>query len=259
MKFKAWLIDEAAFKDIFGFEKDMFQDVEPQKTKPVRAFNIERIMTELARHTIGCKLPESKFSNIVQWGRFPGALRVIIESKLDVVIDRLALDLTGKPSWITKRVYQLNQGGDGGSEDAIAEEVLNFVLEVNEQTPDSPKARWDGLEKLVSSMAGTLRRVSAEIFIFEGVRQVNEDHYIIRMAVRGQGVQAPGQARVEENHTSVSYSKETGLIRICNFNVESPLGEHKWQLTPVDANWFYAPTQQTGEISQTIANNLRWY
>lgn len=259
MKFKAWLIHEGSFKDIFGFEKDFFQDVKPPNDKPVKPFNIEKIITELSKHHIGCKLPKSEFSNRVQWGRFPGALRVIIESKLDVVIDRLTLDLNGKPSWLTKRVYQLNQGGGNNSENIISEEIFNFMLEVDKQPPDSAKARWDGLEKLVSSMAGTLRRVSADIFIFEGVRQVDESHYIIRMAVRGQGLQAPGQVRVEENHTSVSYSKETGLIRICNFNVESPLGEHKWQLSPVDANWYYAPTQSIAEISQTMANNLRWY
>ena len=261
MKFKTWLNENKlwGFKDIFGFEKEFFPVVSKSKDLPIKGYDAGKTVCELARHPLGLKMPEVRFSNEVHWGRGPGALRVMIESKLDLVIDKLALGLDGKPCWITKKVYQINQSGYGGHEGAVAEEVMNVLQEVDKMPPDSPVGDWDGLERLVSTMASTLRRVATDVFIFEGVRQSDKDHYIIRMAVRGQGVQAPGQARVEENQTSVSYCRETGLVRISNYNVESSLGEHKWALTPSDANWYYAPTQPTSEIVQTIANNLSWY
>lgn len=261
MKFKNWLNENKlwGFKDIFGFEKEFFPTVEPRKDLPVQGFDVTRTIKELARHSLGFKLPEIRFHNEVHWGRGPGAIRVMIESKLDFVIDKLVTGLDGVPVWITKKVYQINQSGYGGNEEAVAEEAIDIVKEVDHSPSDSPSKDWDGLERLTSTMASTLRRVAHDIFIFDGIRQVNNDHFIIRMAVRGQGVQAPGQARVEENQTSLSYNHDTGFLRISNYNIESRLGEHKWELTPTDANWYYAPTQPTSEIVQTMANNIAWY
>ena len=79
------------------------------------------------------------------------------------------------------------------------------------------------------------------------------------MGVRGQGVQRKNQKRVEENQTHVTYNPKTGLIRMTNYNIESSLGQHEWQLVPSDTDWYFCPTQTREEITETISTTMHWY
>lgn len=248
------------WKDIFGFDKEVRPEKKkPIESQPVDSFDIDEITKFLAMHPIGELQPRVPFVNEVIWGFGPEAVRVIINNWLNVVIERYVTDLSGLGRWITKKVYQLNHKQMGGTEDAVAHEILQEAERIYRQQPDSPKKEYKEFENLVISTAAMIRRTAHDIFLFGGVRRINENNYIIRLNLRGQGVQRKGQKRVEENHTQMTFDPETGMIRITNYSIESRLRQHEWQVTPTDVDWYFTPTQSKDEISQAIATTLHWY
>jgi len=261
MEFKKWFTENQiyALKDIFGFEKELFPTQKRQIDRPIDSFDIEELIESLSRYPVGQLLPEVKFMNEVHWGRGTGAIRVWTGTKGGLMIERLGYDLKGEPRWITKRRYQINQSGVGSFEETITQEVLDEVKKIHESPLDSPKEGYNTLDHLVSRMANTLKRSANEVLIFEGIRRLNENEYIIRFGLRGHGVQAPQQKRVEENHTHVVYYPKSGYITVKNYNIESTLGQHTWKVVPNHINWCFFPTQNEDEIIKSVANNLHWY
>lgn len=259
ISFKKWLLRE--FRDVFGFDKDIVPKYDKSKKseKPVNRFDIESVINYLEMHKLGYKEPNIKYVNEIHWGEGPGAIRLWIGTGLNVMLEKQAVDLTGTPRWITKKVYQIDQAGYGGYEDAVANELIEKLEKIDESPPDSPKHDYNELESLVSNIAGSLRRCSRPIFIFEGVRKLDDNSYIVRLGVRGQGNDAQDQQRVEENQTFITYDSETGLIRMTNYNIESPKKSHSWGIMPVDTDWYFCPTQSREEITETIANTMHWY
>lgn len=262
MKYKTgfhyWLVKEG--KDIFGFEKPQrLEKKNKDDEKPINQFNVEKLMDYLSLHEIGAKGPQVRFSNEMHWGNGHGALRIWLGTGLNIMIERQGIDLNGTPRWVTKRVYQIDPSGYGGYEDAIAEELLEQLEKIDETELDSPSRKYDDLEGLVASMASSFRRTARDIFIFEGIRKIDGNNYIIRLGVRGHGIESPDQQRVEENQTHVSYDKESGTIRVLNYNVESPLRQHEWAIMPTDTDLVFFPTQTRDEIVETLANTMHWY
>jgi hypothetical protein len=247
--------------DIFGFDKELY--AEPKNVydeKPVKRFSLQKMMENLSRHSIGSRQPIIQQVNEVRWGEGPGSLRVWIGTGLNVMFERMGVDLQGTNRWITKKVYQIPQSGYGGHEDVVANEALEVLQQINETPLESATREYNELEDLVVSMASNLRKTARSCFIFEGVRKVNDEQYIIRFSVRGQGVETQDQQRVEEHQTLVHYDKESGLIRLIDYNLESPVGKgHKWEFMQADSDWYFAPNQPREEIIETISNTLYWY
>lgn len=257
-KFSDWLVKES--KDIFGFERELRPEKkDPRDTQPINAFDIEKIIENLARHNIGPLQPEIKFVNEIVWGNESGAIRVSINSWLNVVLERKTTDLAGRGMWIAKKVYQLNHNQFGGAESQVSQEILQEVENVYKAVPDSANREYKELQNLVIAITGMMKRNAHDIFVFQGIRRINENNYIIRFGLRGHGVQRKGQKRVEENHTQVTFDQNSGLIRLTNYNIESPLGEHKWAVTQKDVDWYFAPNQNKSEIAQTISTTMHWY
>ena len=263
MNFKSWLLSETSkvygFKDIFGFEKEFFPIKRKDSEKPIKYFDTEQMIESLSRVQIGQLLPEVKYANEIHWGQGTGAIRVWTGTKGGIMIERLGYDLTGKPLWITKRRFQINQSGVGGFEDTISEEVLDEVQKVHEAALDSPKNDYDSMDHLVLRMASVLKRTFVEQLFYAGIRKLTDDNFIIRFQARASGLQAPGQRRIEENHTQMYYNKQAGYIKCTNYNVESSLGEHKWKIAPSHIEWFFFPTQNEDEIVQAVANYSHWF
>lgn len=256
-KFKTWL----EFKDIFGFENSPnTPDNAKQDEMPVKRFSIEKFFRYIEKHDLGVKEGRDKFLNEIHWGKGPGAVRCWCGTGLNLMIDKLGNDLTGKEVWYTKRIFQINQAGFGGYEEVVANEVLDELDRIDKIPPDSPKKDYKELESLTSQMADSLRKVARDIFIFEGVKKMSDNHYIIRLSVRGHGVEAQDHKRVEENQTVLSFDKNTGMIRLMNYNIESGVGRgHDWGIMANDTDLYFCPTQPRAEIIETIANTMHWY
>ena len=256
--FTTWLES----KDIFGFEKNLIKKQQQEKIvkeTPVDTFSVDKMLSSLAEMSLPGKNPIMKFTNQVQWGETVGAVRVRMGTTLQLGIDKLSKDLEGNPTWVTKKFYQINRSGYGGYEEAVAQEVFGEVQKVDKKPVDAPKNEYRELPGLVVGIASQLRRLAKDIFIFEGIRRINDKNFIIKLGVRGAGVEARDHQRVIENLTDISFNDKTGKIRIMNSCVKTKVGGHFWKLMPNDQDWYFMPTQNKDEIIEVISTNLKWY
>jgi hypothetical protein len=239
--------------------KDRNEEQRPEKENPINFFDLEYMRDMLCERMLGEMHPFSRFVNEVQWGDGPGALRFNIDPKTGVYIERLGVDLSGEKRWCTKKYFQINRHGYGGFEEVVTQELFDHLQEIYKDPMDSPSADYRDLKMLVINMAERLRKEARPLFLFDRIAKMDENRYLICFNVRGQGVQAPGQTRIEKNVTDVNYYPNEGYIRVINYNYESPLGEHKWEVSGPDMNLFYFPTQSRDEIIDPVATNLRFY
>lgn len=266
LKFRNWLITER-WKDIFGFDNENVSAKRPKshfhtpvnEELPIHSLDIERITDRLATADVRGKGANLNFVNEVIWGQGEGSIKVKIEPDLHTTISRLHHDLTGVPTWVTKKNFVLNREGYGGNEEFIVQELLTQIKGVDTQPNDTPKNDYNGLEKLVVAMTNKIRRVGREIFVFEGIKKLDENKYVIRFSVQGQGVEAPDHRRIVENQTILYYDPKTGKIRLTNKNIETNIGGHAWEIMPSDTDVNFFPSQPRDEIIEVMATTMRWY
>ena len=258
LSFKTWV----ERKDIFGFEKEVgFKKPNPMDEKPINRFNIDLFMWRLSHNQIGNREAHRKFVNECHWGEGTGALRMKVFPDLHVELARKTADLNGNKVWVTKRLWYINREGYGGHEDAVSQQLLDELQTIDKQPIESVNREFDldELEHMVHSMASSMKRVARGYFMFEGIKKLNDRHYIIRFNVRGQGVEAPDQRRVIENQTMVYYDDDTGKIRVTNKNIETNVGGHAWEYMPSDLDIIFVPTQSHDEMNEVLATTMRWY
>ena len=256
MNFKTWV----ERTDIFGFEKDLDRPPEAkEKETPLKRFNIEEMTDFFMEMPLSAKNPHLKYANEVIWGENVGAIRVKVGPTLQLMIDKLCTDLQGSPIWVTKKFYQINRAGYGGYERNVAQEVFGEVERIDKEEVDAPKQEYRELANLTVGIANNLKRLAKDIFVFDGIRKVNENNYIVKFGLRGQGVEARDHQRVIENLTDISFDRNTGKIKVINHSIKTKVGGHFWKLTPADQIWNFMPTQPREEIIEVISTNLKWY
>lgn len=239
---------------------DAEEQPDPKKGLPIVPFNIGFVTRSLAKHEVNNLYPRMKFTNEVHWGDGPGSMRMYIGTGLNVVMERMAIDKSGKNRWITKKVFQINQAGYGGFESAVVNEILDQVYDLYESRQDSFIEEYDGLESLTQKVYETVLRTAKPIFRGQGIKKVDDDTYIIRLLITGMGNGAAGGSKILENHTIMRYDRETGIIRMINTNIEaSPGSTGQWDMMEADTDFKFLPTQPADEIAETLANTLHWY
>lgn len=255
--FKTWL--EAT--DIFGFDrkKDAPEKDDVLDNKPTNVFDVEEMMSYLSKKKVGINSPRINFMNEIQWGTRSGAIKVEVNPNLTFHIKKLGFDLNGNARWVSKKMFQLNRKGFGGYEDSVANEIYDHVKDTSTGGLEAPNKKFEGLQDLVHHMARKMRHVAKDIFLWNGIKRVNENNYLIVFNVRGQGVQARDQKRVEENITQVSFDESDGCIHVTNYKVASSLGQHEWKVMPSDLDLYFFPSQDRDEISETVAVHIKYY
>ena len=131
-KFEDWLLSEE--KDIFGFEKPVATQHDPSNDLPVNTFDVEYMTTVLKNSLVGNRKAHRLSVGEVLWGENEtGAIKVTVHPDLHVLIERLSPNLLGKPTWITKKLFQINRDGYGGHEKFVAKNILieREIIKVN--------------------------------------------------------------------------------------------------------------------------------
>ena len=259
LRFKNWF--EAT--DIFGFEDKATEENidDGLLARPIHRFNLQEMMDFLSYKKIGQQTSKSPFINEIQWGSEPGAsVKLEVDTGFTFYLKKLVTDLAGEQRWITKKMFQLNRSGYGGHEDSVAGEIHEHLENTYSEPMDSANPDYHDLESLVLHITNKIRRTAKEILMYDGVKKLDENNYLIIFSVRGQGVEAPGHRRVEENLTQITYDKDSGTIRVQNYNVESPTGgAHEWALQPKDMDVFFLPSQSREEISEAVCVFFKYY
>ena len=254
--------------DIFGFdaERERDQPDDNMLSKPINQFDLELMMEFLGKKPVGNLEVSKPFVSEIIWGKqpngymLPGSVKLEVDTGYTFYIKKMGIDKTGQPRWATKRMFQLNRQGYGGLEDAVAQEIYEHIIKIHESGMDGPTEGYEDLENLVTHIYNKLKRTAKHIFIPMGIKKMHENAYLICFEVRGHGVEAQDQKRVEQNQTAVVYDEDQGTIRIFNYNIESPVGgPHKWELMENDIDLYFFPTQDRDEISECLAVHMKYY
>lgn len=248
--------------DIFGFDHSRSGDQPDDNmlSKPLSPFNLELMMDILAQKNIGNHKPKMPFMNEIRWGTEPGAVKLDVDTGYTLYVRKLGRDKQGHDRWVSKKMFQLNRQGYGGLEDIVASEIHNELQKTYEGPLDAPINDYSDLEHLTQQIYNKAKKVMKNIFIPEGIRKLSDNAYVIKMGVRGHGLEGISQSRVEQNQTMVTYDPECGTIRINNYNIESPVGgPHSWKLNPVDLDLYCFPSQGRDEISELVAVHYKYY
>lgn len=249
--------------DIFGFEPKRTDSPAADDmllNKPIKQFDIELMMDLLSKKQVGIFEAHMPFLHEIRWGTQPGAIKLEIDTGYTFYIKKLGIDRQGSPRWLTKRMFQLNRQGYGGTEDIVAQEIFEHIEKYATENIETPSATYQELDSLVSEIYDKIKKTGKIIFFPEGIRKLSEDAYIIKFGVRGQGLESPGHTRVEQNQTLISYDREAGTIRVTNYNIKSPVGKRvSWQIYPNDLDLYFFPSQNKNEISETVAVHMKYY
>ena len=260
MSFKTWL----EFNDIFGFEKEQINfNQKYDEELPLIKFDASRAIELLSERNLNNNFPFSKFSNQVQWGNGAGSVKITISPMNDSFIHTLINDLEGQPTWICRKVFQIDTKNYGGREEIVSEDLFQEIKNINYENILYPQDNMD-LISFVSKFANRLRQFKSEIFYYKGIKKISENNYNIWFEIKGQGTGriagSQSMNAVLQMITDVSFNPTSGLMKIMLTNVndlsDSPTS---WELWYSDFNELYSPKQNFDEIIESFLAYLKYY
>lgn len=263
MKFRTFLEE---FKDIFGVEAELRTPDKPKMLdeKPIQAFNSTEMMEHLASLKAGTH-PHGfqDFSNTVQWGTNPGAVRVRIGSQYTVYVERLLVDLDNNHVWTTKRVFRINVDGYKQYAEAVGDAIHDEVDKIIVTGMDAPQRRFNDVHELAEELAEAMQSYANDMFVFDQIRKVTDNNSLLVYVVKGGGVGAlqnpRSQGRINQIVSDISFNEATGLIRIMNTSVQTGDEGVSWHIMPSFFEGMFAPTQDRKEIAEAVVTSMKWF
>jgi len=264
--FRRWLLGEG--RDIFGFERKREERSAPtaRSDMPIKDINSDLVVEFMLSNRIGGSEPIMEFSNQIRWGDKPGAIMMTITplGSYKSIVRRLQLDLEGREVWTCKRMFLYKDLAFATEQ--FDENLANYIFEsmesIHKEELEAPSHDYKGLRSLVTKTARLAQRrdVIPEIFLFRGVKEVEKDrNYLVFFELRGQGVEAPGSARVEQFAITFTYDPKTGMIRSFGNDIQSPARGHRWTPQPSEWDEYFSSGQKESEIAECIAAALSTY
>lgn len=257
--FKEWLISEE-FKDIFKFKSPQALSSQNSDDKPVDLPDFEEVCNNLACLNIGTKKSSKCFSNSVEWSDGEQSvlrIRITPWGSLAIVIEKKIVDLTGDPVWVVKKVFPVVLSGKP-DEHALTETLYNYLLQIDKEMLEMPSKEC-GLKSLVLNLAGKIKNNLPRQFIWDSIREVSSNYYIIALNLTGMGIEAPDARKVNQFHIHLTYSLKTGLIRCWGNDISSKTKGQHWTAMPSEWDMNFSPIQSQKEIIDAIIGELRTY
>lgn len=263
--FRQWFLSEG--KDIFGFHRDAPEPAPVDKEEgPIIPMKADFLIEEMLRNKINGMEAFSAYPDQIQWGREPGAVRMVISplGSFKSIIRKLQRNLLGEDVWVCKMIvpYKDLMHSDFIFDESFAGELFTKVEKIFEDSINAPAADYQGLRSLSTKLHGRAMRrdVLPAVMIPIGMREVKQnEHYIIHFECRGHGVETPGSGRLEAFLIEMTYDPRTGMIRSFGHDVQSPTKGHVWYPQPSEWDEQYSPSQTQDEIISSITNALSTY
>jgi len=260
--FRQWLES----RDIFGFEGKREERPKAKDEDPIVPMNAEVIIETMLDTEIEGRKAFSDYPDQVQWGREPGAMQMVISplGSFKSIVRKLQTNLKGESVWVCKKIipYRDIMHSNLRFDEAFAMDLFEQIEEISKGEIEAPVWDYNGLEPLTLKIANRCIRkdVLPDIFVFRGVREIKKnENYLIFFEPRGQGVEAPGSARVEQFVIDMSYDGSTGMIRSFGHDIQSPTKGHLWYPQPSEWDEYFSPTQDQNEVIQAISSAFRTY
>ena len=261
--FRQWLENSG---DIFGFEGKRHEKPSEVNEDPIVPVDAEVIIETMLGTDIGGRKAFSDYPAQIQWGREPGAMRMVITplGSFKSIVRKLSTNLKGESVWVCKKIipYKDIMRSNDRFDEAFAMDLFEQIEEISKGEMEAPVLNYNGLESLTLKVANRCVRndVLPEIFVFRGVRAIKKnENYVIFFEPRGHGVEAPGSARLEQFMIDMSYDGKTGMVRSFGHDVQSPTKGHVWYPQPSEWDEYFSPTQDKNEIADAISSAFRTY
>lgn len=263
--FKEWLVSE--WSDIFGFEKPPRKEsTEKDYDGPIMPIKAEMLIETMMKENLRGQEPFSAYADQIQWGRSPGAIRMVISplGSFKSIVRRLQLNLEGKEVWVCKSIipYKDLMHSNLKFDENFAMDLFEKIERISEDQIEVPDREYRGLRDLTVALAHKCRMKNTmpSIFVFTGVKEMKEDrNYLIEFECRGHGVETPGSARVERFVIDMSYNPKTGMIKSFGHDVQSPTKGHRWYPQPSEWEEYFSPNQKREEIIEAISSAFKTY
>lgn len=263
--FRKWLVKEG--KDIFGFEKNKkpIKKAE-QYDGPLNPIAADTIMESMMKKNIGGQAAFSDFHDQVQWGKTPGAVRMVITplGSYKSIIRKLQINLEGTEEWVCKKVipYKNMLYTDYSFDEHLAEDMFEKIESIYKEEINAPSRDYTGLEQLTIKTASYCSRndIMPKIFVYRGIKQKKKnENYLIVFECRGHGLEAPGSMRLEQFVIDMSYDASTGMIRSFGYGIQSPTRQHLWIPQPSEWDEKFSSSQNEQEIKEAIGAAISTY
>jgi len=264
MRFNKFLTEQ----DVFGFESpdadygerspNVDHQTKPQDFLPIKPLDTEYICDLLQKSHLGNKRPHRLFPDSVQWGVGHGAIKLKFGTGKNVIIERMSHSLYGEQTWVTKGIYNTKRDRLGTTEHKVSENIWGRLKSINETPADSPSSKIDNLQHLVVKIANKLKQDVNDPLFFNNITKINENKFIITFNVRGQGVQSPGQQRLEQAHILIEFAQD-GIIHINQTDIHSPISERKWEVSHSNYILNFMPNQNVNEIIESLNTIMKYY
>jgi hypothetical protein len=228
---------------------------------PFKMVKVEQVIKDLKKRAMGISHSVEEFFGELHMGEGVGAVQILFcpYGGLKTVIRRKAKDLRGEDVWVCKRVVVMDDKRYDGHDSVLVEDISEQLGLIVGEGLDSPGGEYEDMTKLVTKIANKIRTLRTELFVFEGVRKKDDNYFIVQFGVKGQGVEAPDQRRLEQFHVNLHYDQPRGLIRSWGCDISSPIGQHLWQSQPAEWNEIHFPSQQVDEIIQCHVGQMLTY
>ena len=260
MKFKEWLMTE--WKDIFGLDRvqDYKRTLITDNAPPIKVIKMAEVMTRLGERLLGPKKVYQKNISELQWGESDGAMKAVLGPYgfIKIILRKMTHDLEGNPRWICEKVIPVPEKYVD-KEPTLIEEIYQELVAIDQKMISSPKNEYD-LEKLASKVSYKAQMNMPIWFIYEGIRKLNDNNYLIYFSCKGQGAgKLQILNRLVEYIIDLSYDNKTGLIKSVGRAIETKLRGHNWQLGAADWIEYFTPTQTTELITENIVTLLKGF
>jgi hypothetical protein len=220
------------------------------------------VIDDLVQQRMGIKEGFSPFFGEIMWGNTDGAVKLTFSPYrgLHAVIRKLTHDLQGETVWVCKKVVEVGNIYDK-KPDVLIMELYKTLEDIDQTAIEAPSPDYKKFEAFVLHLAHMLKtNTTQKPLYYTGIRRVDEGkNYIIHFGVKGMGVQALGQRRVNQVQIEVQYKKDRGLIQITCNDLGSKLDADKWELSPSQFNEYFMPSQDEDEIITAILHHLNMY
>jgi len=267
MKFRTFLKET---QDIFGFDDELRRMADAGRVnkvvdeKPIQPFNSVGMLEHLSKMKVGVH-PRGfqDFTNVVQWGTKPGALRVRVGSQYTVYIERLLHDLDNNPVWVTKKVYRINTDEYKQYAESVGDAIHDEIEKIAVTNLDGTNKEYKDVHELAQTVKETMDAYANNLFVFDRIKKVSEHNAVIVYQVKGGGVgalQTPrSQGRINQIVCDISFNEHTGLIRIMNTSIQTGHEGVSWHIMPSSFEGMFAPTQDPQEIAEAVTTAMKWF
>ena len=92
-----------------------------------------------------------------------------------------------------------------------------------------------------------------------GMYKKSENYHKYVFEFRGGGVEAPTAGRAEQFNIDLLWEPKRGLIRCWGYDIDSTTRQHSWKVQPSEWDEYFAPTQDTKEIVESISRIFMTY